>query len=295
MNMFEGRLELGSNSVLLATDLLPSSETATAYAVRFARRYNAKITAVQVFDYAWAGSPKTGGLPIGLAAMHSAAEEALEDLRVDLCKENVRCEVTLIDGNPASEILARIEARNIDLAILGTHAREGWERLAWGSVAEQVLRKASCPVLTIGPRVPAPSKRELPFRNLVYATDFSNQSMKAMPYAVALTDDCSACLHLLHVLPSSMKERSSQEPTIERFKEFTKDLSSAQARTFDNSQYEVRYGNDVARTILMQADADSADLIVLGVNMASHLASHLPDITSHIIAEAKCPVLTISS
>ena len=140
-----------------------------------------------------------------------------------------------------------------------------------------------------------PSKRELPFRNLLYAADFSDQSAKAMPYAIALTDDCNACLHLLHILPSSMKEHSSQEPTIERFKEFTKNLSSAQARTFDNSQYEVRYGNDVAKSILMQADADGADLIVLGVNRASHLASHLPDITSHIIAEAKCPVLTVSS
>ncbi len=227
MNMFEERLELGANSVLLATDLLESSETAMAYAVRFARRYNAKITAVQVFDYAWAGSTKTGGLPIGLAAMHSAVEESLEDLRVALCKENVRCEVTLIDGNPASEILSAIEARNIDLAVLGTHAREGWERLAWGSVAEQVFRKAFCPVLTIGPRVPAPSKRELSFRNLVYATDFSDQSAKAMPYASVLTDDCNACLHLLHVLPSSMKGKACQDPTIERFNEFTKDLSRA--------------------------------------------------------------------
>ena len=66
--------------------------------------------------------------------MHSAVEEALEHLRVDLCKENVRCEVTLIDGNPASEILSTIAARNIDLAILGTHAREGWERLAWAQM-----------------------------------------------------------------------------------------------------------------------------------------------------------------
>jgi nucleotide-binding universal stress UspA family protein len=295
MNMFEGRLELGSNSVLLATDLLPSSETATAYAVRFARRYNAKITAVQVFDYAWAGSPKTGGLPSGLAAMHSAAEDALEDLRVDLCKENVRCEVTLIDGNPASEILDAITTRNIDLAILGTHAREGWERLAWGSVAEQVLRKASCPVLTIGPRVPAPSKRELPFRNLVYATDFSVQSIKALPYAVALSNDCDACLNLLHVLPPSTKESSDQQSITDRFKEFTKDLSSSETKIVGNSQYEVRYGDDVARTVLKQADADSSDLIVLGVNRASHLASHLPDITSNIIAEAKCPVLTVSS
>ena len=143
MNMFEERLELGSNSVLMATDLLEFSETAMAYAVRFARKIQtvSRVTAVQVFDYAWAGSTKTGGLPIGLAAMHSAVEEALEDLRVALCKENVRCEVTLIDGNPASEIRAAIEAKNIDLAVLGTHAREGWERLARAQLQNRFSEK----------------------------------------------------------------------------------------------------------------------------------------------------------
>jgi hypothetical protein len=75
-------------------------------------------------------------------------------------------------------------------------------------------------------------------------------------------------LPVLHVLPSSMKENSRQEPTIDRFTDFMKDLSSAAARTFGNSQYEVRYGDDVAKTILTQADADAADLIVLGVNRA---------------------------
>ena len=295
MNMFEGHLEFGSNSILLATDLSSSSETATAYGVRFARRYNAKITAVEVFDYAWAGSPRTGGLPSGLADMHSDAQDELEDLRVQLCKENVRCEVALIDGNPANEILDTITKGNIDLAILGTHARKGWERLAWGSVAEQVLRKTCCPVLTIGPRVSAPSQRELSFRNLVYATDFSSQSIKATPYAIALTNDFDACLHLLHVVPSVMKERSHQELITDRFREVAKDLGSAEAKTYNNSKYEVRFGDRVAETILMQADLDCADLIILGVNRASHLASHLPDITSQIIGEAKCPVLTVSS
>jgi nucleotide-binding universal stress UspA family protein len=295
MNVFEGHLEFGFNSVLLATDLLPSSETATAYAVRFARRYNAKITAVEVFDYAWAGSPRTGGFPSGLADMHSTAKEKLENLRENLCKENVHCEVTLIDGNPANEIVSEIVARNIDLAILGTHAREGWERFAWGSVAEQVLRKACCPVMTIGPRVQGPSRSELPFRNLVYATDFGPQSRKALPYALALTNDCDASLHLLHIAPSSMKKSTQRDRTAESFRELTKDLSPADARTYSDSKFEVRYADKVADAILIQAEEDRADLIVLGVNRTSHLASHLPDITSHIIADAKCPVLTLSS
>lgn len=294
MSMFERRVEFGFNTVLLATDLSPASEAATAYAVRFARRYDAKITAVEVFDYAWAGSPRTGGIPSGLAVMQATVQEELENLRVDLCKENVCCEVTLIDGDPASEILRKIAETNVDLAILGTHAREGWERLAWGSVAEKVLRRACCPTLTIGPRVMEPSKRELPFRNLLYATDFSLQSMRAVSYAVALTNDCDACLHVLHVVPSS-NEGSGQELIADRFKELAKELSPDEAKIYRNSKYEVKAGDHIAEAILMQADLDQADLIVLGINRGFHLVSHLPNMTSHIIGEAKCPVLTISS
>ena len=295
MTMFEEHLEFGSNSVLLATDLSSTSETAMAYAVRFARRYNAKITALQVFDYTLAASPRTGGLPCGLAIMHSAAQEAMQDLQVSLCKENVRCEVMLIDGDPVSKILDTLVERNIDLAVLGTGAKEGWDRLAWGSVAEQVLRKACCPVLTVGPNVPRPSQRELPFRKLLYATDFSAQSLKAAPNAVALANDFDACLHLLHVLPFSMKERSRHEAIIERLKEVVKNSEPVRSRIYGSFEYELGFGDRAAEAILERADVDRADLAILGVRRASRSSSHLPDITSHIIGEAKCPVLTISS
>lgn len=79
------------------------------------------------------------------------------------------------------------------------------------------------------------------------------------------------------------------------FKELAKDLNPSDARTYRNSKFEVRYADQVADAILIQAEEDCADLIVLGVNKASHLVTHLPDITSHIIANCKCPVLTLSS
>jgi nucleotide-binding universal stress UspA family protein len=293
--MFERRLEFGSNSVLFATDLSSASETAMAYAVRFARRYNAKIMALQVFDYALAGSPRTGGLPCGLADMRSDVEETMQDLKTDLCKEHVRHEVTLIDGNPASEILRTIGERNVDLAILGTHAKEGWERVARGSVAEEVLRKAHCPVLTVGPRVSLPQQRELLLRNLLFATDFSSQSLMAMPYAVAIANDFNACLHLLHILPPSMTENSDRERATDRLRETLKHLNHLRTEVNCVFKYDFDFNDRAAEGILAQAATDCADLIILGVNRASQLAPHLPNITSHIIGKATCPVLTISS
>jgi nucleotide-binding universal stress UspA family protein len=295
MRLFEDHLEFGSNSILLATDLSPSSDTATAYAVRIARRYNAKIIALEVFDYAWAGSPKTGGIPIGLAVMESAAEEAMEKLRIDLCKENIRCESLLIDGDPASKILNAIIQKNVDLVVLGTHGKEGWNRFAWGSVAEEVLRKASCAVLTVGPKVPRPTQYELTLRNLVFATDFSPASSRAAPYAFTLASDFGACLHLIHILPSSMGGHPDETELTRASRQALIALVQKQAPCCHNLSTEINYGEHLDEAILARADMDSADLIVLGVRKASQLAAHIPDITSQVIGEAKCPVLTICS
>ena len=65
----------------------------------------------------------------------------------------MHCETILETGIASSIILEMIEAKKIDLAVLGTNALHGFERLVFGSTAEAVLRKAPCPVLTVGPRV----------------------------------------------------------------------------------------------------------------------------------------------
>src|SRR6185437_11339028 len=120
------------------------------------------------------------------AVMESAAEDALEELRIDLCKEKVRCEAALIDGDPSSAILSATVEKNVDLVVVGTHGKEGWDRLAWGSVAEEVIRKASCAVLTVGPRVPEPAQYEWTLRNIIFPTDFSPQSKKSASFAFSL-------------------------------------------------------------------------------------------------------------
>jgi nucleotide-binding universal stress UspA family protein len=63
-------------------------------------------------------------------------------------------EIHLDDGDPASEILDRADEQECDLIVMGTHGLTGLRRILMGSVAEQVSRKATCPVLTL--KVPYP-------------------------------------------------------------------------------------------------------------------------------------------
>src|SRR5438105_1169342 len=84
---------------------------------------------------------------------------------------------------------------------MGSHGRGGLDRLVHGSVAEKVLRKASCPVLTVPPPVSGPAP-EVPLllRRILCTVDFSEWSTKALAYAVSLAEEADAQLLVLHVL-----------------------------------------------------------------------------------------------
>jgi nucleotide-binding universal stress UspA family protein len=56
-------------------------------------------------------------------------------------------------GDPTAQILKLIQAEDIDLVIMGTHGRKGMEETIFGSVAENVVKKAPVPVLTINPYI----------------------------------------------------------------------------------------------------------------------------------------------
>lgn len=71
-----------------------------------------------------------------------AAAEGLGAPRVETAKEA---------GEPAAEIVAFARERGVDLLVLGTHGRTGLEHALMGSIAERVVRKAHCPVLTVRP------------------------------------------------------------------------------------------------------------------------------------------------
>ena len=97
--------------------------------------------------------------------------------------------------------------------IVGTHGRTGVGKLLLGSKAEEILRQAPCPVLTVGPKVSGRAKLpalaaeakeiapvEIAVRQIVYATDFSPESLAAALFATSLAQEFQAKLTLLHVI-----------------------------------------------------------------------------------------------
>ena len=86
----------------------------------------------------------------------------------------------------------------MDLLVIGTTGRTGLGKVLLGSVAEEAIRESSCPVLAVGPR--APSDENVHVQNILYATDFSTDSLLAAPYALSFAEKFRARLSLLHVI-----------------------------------------------------------------------------------------------
>ena len=103
-----------------------------------------------------------------------------ELLRLRPAEEGTLTDYLLRQGEPAEEILRAAEERDCDFIVLGTHGRSGLGRVIMGSVAEAVLRRATCPVITM--RSGASLQ---PLRTVLYATDLSESADRAFPVARA--------------------------------------------------------------------------------------------------------------
>jgi nucleotide-binding universal stress UspA family protein len=141
-------------SILVATDFSPMSEHAFAFAGALARDYGAKLIALHVIQPIVA--------VFGEAAAfveepdYGSAHEMLGALRVP----GVDVEYRLMEGEPSSTIVQVARETGCDLLVLGTHGRGLLLRMLMGSVAEDVLRRAPCAVMTIKATVPIPVPTE---------------------------------------------------------------------------------------------------------------------------------------
>jgi nucleotide-binding universal stress UspA family protein len=186
---------------------------------------------------------------------------------------------------------------------LGTHGREGVERLVLGSVAEKVLRKAKCPVITVSEPGDERAPKEAVFRNILCAVDFSTLGLKAVEYCISLAQESGGRLVLLNVVEwfpdepgwiGSPNVKDYQTQMEEQVRARLQEIVPAEVREWCEVDVEVRSGK-AYREILAAARERKADLIALGVRGRKPLDIMLfGSTTQHVVRHAECPVLTIS-
>jgi nucleotide-binding universal stress UspA family protein len=216
-------------------------------------------------------------------------------------------------GPVAEQVRSVIEQQAIDLLVIGTHGRGGLQKLALGSVAEELLRVAPCPVMTLGPKAEIPAAHNGPgFHKILFATDFGKGSRKALPLALALARAGHAKLTLLHMMPmpTTSSSLSAYVPAAEAASEFEQWKSESRKRTVQELkdclaadtglEQEPRYvvGTDfLAEGILTASVNFGIDLIVMGAShtASARMAAHIPWTSVHeVIRHAPCAVLTVA-
>jgi nucleotide-binding universal stress UspA family protein len=203
---------------------------------------------------------------------------------------------------PAPGIDAYAEEHAIDLIVMGSHGRRGLERLFLGSVTEEVLRKAACPVLTIRTNLDATA--QLPVDSVLAPLDLSDASLQALPVARTFAAAYDARLDVLHVvedidLPAIYGE-DIPNPLYEMFPEvqrrtraeIDRALAAAPGPEVPTAVHFAQ--GHAADAIVDFAEDEGVDLIVLTRTGRRGLTRFLiGSATDGVVRTAPCPVLVV--
>jgi nucleotide-binding universal stress UspA family protein len=292
MKAVETKTRISIKNILFATDFSPVADAAGPFAIQIARSYGAKVYGLHVnpaFDY-------TATAPDVWPAMTKAVEKENKEHaeRLERQLKGVEHEVFIGEGNVWNAISKLIAEKQIDLLILGTHGRTGLGKVFLGSVAEQILRHAPCPVLTVGPHVLMEAETAVEMKQILYATDLALDFTPAADYAVSLAQENQARLTLLHVIDEERRgEFVHPSELMDAKLRSLRQLVPPEAELWCEPTCWVRYG-EPAEKILEAAKELGASLIVLGARPAGELATHFAAGTVHaVVSKARCPVLTV--
>ncbi len=293
--------------ILVATDFSAPSKVALKYAAALAARHGAKMYITHVIPPA----PRSfiPNAPPELDLDRLQADRDMNSFLGDGSLEGIDHEASMERGQIEAVLPEFIRDHEIDVLVLGTHGRGGISALLLGSVAEEIFRLVSCPVLMVGPGVPAEPKNSGHVRQILFATDFGSASLAALPYAISLAKEDAAQLVMLHVLQpiptlnttppwySRAELIEQQEPARQRILDRLAQLIPKDEHLSFAAEFVAPFDTP-PWGILNVAEEREADLIVMGVNRAAlaRASSHLPWVVAHeIVRYAKCPVLTVRS
>jgi len=295
--------------ILCPTDFSIFSSRALRHAVALAQQLGSRLRVVHVIPPLLIYADEPVYLPartFSNSAMREAAAEEMRRFLEPAAGARVSLQTEIREGQPWREILAAAEEGPADLVVVGTHGHGGFERLLLGSVAEKLLHRLPCPVLTVcheeGRTWNAPGL----VSRVLCAVDFGESTGATVAHAVALAARMGAELTLLHVL-ETLPDRNRRpyfavrelEPLREELEKWARqrfrEVVSDEARAELNLRERIAAGS-AHDEILRIAVEERADLIVLGARSQGPLERLVLGSTAHhVVRAATCPVLTVRS
>jgi nucleotide-binding universal stress UspA family protein len=215
-------------------------------------------------------------------------------------ERNVPCDALVREGNAAQQVLSVARQFKVDRILLGTRSRSKVSKLLLGSVAEQVLRSATIPVITVGPEAHLKVASDNPVAPeigiVLYATTLREASRPSAALACRNAAELNKPLVLLHVLPPIDEMARAGLPTgadslaVRELRIIASDIGCDCSIPIESH---VVHGNP-AIEILAEASDRHASLIVLGATQRNAFQNLTRDrIIYKVLAHARCPVMTL--
>jgi nucleotide-binding universal stress UspA family protein len=289
--------------IVTGTDFSLPAEHAVDVAVSLARALGAELTLVHAYEPPSVGFPETTVVSADdvKRAFHAAATEGLEASFRRREGSGVPLHRVVRLGPPWVEVNAVATQENAELVVVGSRGHRAFSKFLLGSVAERVVRTATCPVLVVPETVsPALDATIRPPRHVLVALHFGDHSQRALDAGIELAARLGAKLTLVHVwsIPTSMYAAELPPPMIDFEKEardvLDAGLTRAKARVPD-AHGTLRSGIP-AKEILAVAQERGADMLVLGTHGRKGLPRmFLGSVAEKVARRAEIPVLIVSA
>jgi nucleotide-binding universal stress UspA family protein len=288
--------------IICPVDFSEFSARAYRYGLSVAEHYGAKLVVqhvVELWRYPSAGFAASAALYDEFC--QSVCEGAKEQLR-EFVKHNTRDgiqpEFVVHEGMAPDAILSFAQALKADGIVMGTHGQRGFDRLMLGSVTDRVMRKASCPVLVVrnAPRDLMATDKEgrhvHRLRQILFCTDFSENSERALSWAISATEEYDAELTLLHVLEEASSPAKTEKAIAAATEQLDK-LIPPESRKALKAKTVVRVGKPY-RQIIQFAEEEQVDMVAMGVRGRGTLDLAVFGSTTYRLMQlGPCPVLAV--
>ena len=284
-------------TILCPIDFSEFSVTAYHYAVSLAEHYKANLVvlhAIELRKYPYADYvASTGDFASFSKALSEGGDAKLREFLKKHSREAVEVQRIIDQGNASDLILTFAQSHNIEVIVMGTHGRRGFDRLVLGSTTDRVMRRASCPVLVVSNpshnvMTTGPDGRHRLTR-ILYCTDFSNNSERALGYAISLTAEYGAELIMLHVAEGA-RDLARAEAIVSAH---TEELISGDQRKNLHLTVAVRFGKPYEEIVRYAMEGQTSLIIITARGGDAVDRAVFGSTTYRVIQLGPCPVLAV--
>src|SRR5260370_6743840 len=292
-----------SKVVLCAGEFSEFSVSAYRHALSLAEHYQAKLVAQHIVEL-WRHPAADFAASAGLyeeysQALRESGKKQLQEFVENHTHDEIQPEPVVQVGVAADSILSFAQLQKADVIVMGTHGRRGFDRLMLGSVTDRVMRRAPCPVLAASkPHDSAAAGKEWGhvhhLSRILFCADFSENSERALKYAVSATAEYDAELTLLHVLEGVPTPAKTEEAMAVASEQPDKPIPPEGRKTL-HTQAGVGIWKTDEQSLQLALEAQ-IDLVTMGVRGRGALdVAVFGSTTYRVMQLGSCPVLAVRS